>query len=1708
MSSQRPDAISIFKSARKIDSGSNRSAYLASACGDDSGLREKVDKLLAEFAEESQPAGQSQPGFEKTVIPDSTSKKVPGSLNVGLTANSCEEAAVVLSHTNHSVLNSISASLSDVPAVMLRDATEFDDRVVQPLSNEIPIHPSRSRIQLHGEIARGGMGAVLRGRDTDLGRDLAIKVLLNSHKDKPDVVQRFIEEAQIGGQLQHPGIAPVYELGQLADERPFFSMKLVKGDTLSKLLSDREEPATDRAKLIGIFEQVCQTMEYANSRGVIHRDLKTANIMVGAFGEVQVMDWGLAKVLSAGGVADERTARKKQNGETLIQTMRSVGSDVPGTVGSIGAEPQMGSVMGTPAFMPPEQALGEIDILDQRTDVFGLGAILAEILTGKPPYVADDGNQIFRMASRGKLGDCFTRLDECGADEELVSLAKQCLELEPVDRPKDASALADQVTGYLESVETKLRTAEVERAGEAARVVEQRKRFRVTLWLGAAALSILLMGIAGTAWQALEASKQTLVAHAAQKEATTERDHALESEEEAVKAKETAERAQTVAEEARLREKEIARQRRRELYAADMQLADQLYNGQNGEQQRIEQLLASWIPVDDQENLREFSWRHQWTRLYKSAAITVPGCVGVAVTPDGKMVVADSSGLHEVHEGGEKRERIKWKLDQIHSYFSCDGRWVASRFEAGIELYNIQSGEKVLSLPLERCSFSANGKYFAAWKKGAKVDSLSPDEDAIPVWKLDGENAVPIEPLNIGSMRKLPNDGFKLKIGSDGKSFLLRNNPGVVNPWGVGAFLNGNPEPVIWQHRSPPNCTWSPDGRIIASTVGGSIELRLTSDVAERRTLDKLAISTHGKHIRTIRFSPDGKLIATGGSDGTIDLWDVSELATAAERFENQDRETSGAADSKRSLIQSVPRPRLIRTIKAYTTPVSILDSALNFSADGAQLVSLAYPRPGVAKLWKLDRDPGEYQVDNITDDLYGWIPPVGSRPSEIRGLDWFIGKTRPGDIVTGSPKTEDRIAAIFDPENGGWFTVDGPDTWAEFAILRVGSLDSTVRLKLVNPDGEQHEVTLRRQRRILDQSPRSFSVAFAPDGNSAMLSDYTLGATRLNLKTEEAIRYPQRGLTVAYSPDGRLVAIDDMYSVSIREIETNKELYRLDSIIDSNWNTNTWGGHLTFSPDGKYLAHVSSYRYNSTRSNLNVWRTSDFKKIGGGPLHQEDFSMKSPVFSPDSSRLLVGDFRGRVQIWDTSDWSKQEPLLTAQLGLVSMAVSSDGKRLVTGYFVPGGGVCVWDLETRQKLRKFSSPPVGWLALSPDDRTLAVGSFDHNVVLWDMETGNRLQTIQAHPEEVNGVAFSQDGTRLATLSIDGVLRIWDAASNEAIERDPNTLMAMFRLGLWRFEQKRYEDAAALFSKVVELNRQSGRPIDSELKSVQWKIRKTLRQAGRWPKGVQCESKFAGVRLGKQATLSVQPIKGEWTYQWYCNYEPVEGATNPTLTLPKVTADQIGTYQVKIAPPGYESVTSHLAGDAYVYDASNPVIPGTLFCEIFQNIKGKTVEDLTSSRQYQNRRWGYSRSLKTFEAPPNDIGSFGDNYGIRVTGFIKPPKTGDYVFYLASDDEGELYLSSDESPDNLELVAAVKRGPSGIGNESGRTNKRAWGANPSAVSKSIHLEAGKRYSVKALMKEDSGQDYLSVTWQMPGNPPPKPGAPPMPGEYLEFEVKQK
>jgi WD40 repeat protein/tRNA A-37 threonylcarbamoyl transferase component Bud32 len=366
--------------------------------------------------------------------------------------------------------------------VLLRDSAEQDTPVVRPGARDAP----GGRYQTVGEVARGGVGVILKCRDVDLGRDVAMKVLHSDHADNAQLTERFVEEAQIAGQLQHPGIVPVYELGLTEEGRPYFTMKFIKGDTLAALLSNREDPAHGLSRMLGIFQQVCMAVAYAHSRGVIHRDLKPANVILGAFGEVMVVDWGFAKVLAHGGVADERLSRaKREPQQTVVHTLRS--GSTPGS----GSDSVAGSVMGTPAYMPPEQALGDIDSMDARSDVFGLGAILCEILTGLPPYVRGDLSPIVQ-AAQGRLDDAFGRLDECVADEALVSLCKRCLDLVPARRPPDGGALGRAVADHLQGVEERAQRARI-----AALTARRTRR-----WALAAAAALLVgLGVSIVAWR-------------------------------------------------------------------------------------------------------------------------------------------------------------------------------------------------------------------------------------------------------------------------------------------------------------------------------------------------------------------------------------------------------------------------------------------------------------------------------------------------------------------------------------------------------------------------------------------------------------------------------------------------------------------------------------------------------------------------------------------------------------------------------------------------------------------------------------------------------------------------------------------------------------------------------------------------------------------------------------------------------------------------------------------------------------------------------------------------------------------------------------------------------------------------------------------------------------------------------------------------------
>jgi PAS domain S-box-containing protein len=308
-------------------------------------------------------------------------------------------------------------------------------------------HQRYARVRLH---ATGGIGRVWLAQDGDLGRDVALKELRPERAGQPALEARFLQEARITGQLEHPGVVPVYELARRPDDRqPFYTMRFVRGRTLSEAArAYHEARLSGRADALGLpallnaFVTVCNTVAYAHSRGVIHRDLKGENVVLGDFGEVVVLDWGLAKRL---GQPDGPPAPPQDGGaEDSAQTVQ-------------------GQALGTPAYMAPEQAAGRLDLIDRRTDVYGLGAVLYEVLTGRPPFSGPDAASVLRKVQEEEPAPPRRHWPE--VPPALEALCLRALARRPADRPAAAADLALEVQGWQElerrKAEEALRESEV-----------------------------------------------------------------------------------------------------------------------------------------------------------------------------------------------------------------------------------------------------------------------------------------------------------------------------------------------------------------------------------------------------------------------------------------------------------------------------------------------------------------------------------------------------------------------------------------------------------------------------------------------------------------------------------------------------------------------------------------------------------------------------------------------------------------------------------------------------------------------------------------------------------------------------------------------------------------------------------------------------------------------------------------------------------------------------------------------------------------------------------------------------------------------------------------------------------------------------------------------------------------------------------------------
>lgn len=288
---------------------------------------------------------------------------------------------------------------------------------------------SGTRYRVIEVLARGGMGTIYLAEDRDLGRQVALKVLHGVHVST-EIAARMLQEARVIARLEHPGIVPVHEVGKLPDGRILYVMKLVRGRRLDELVSE----ATPVRDLLRILEKVCDSVAFAHAHGVIHRDLKPENIMIGSFGEVLVMDWGLAKLLRHPDVVSATGLAEESSRSAAAATSRTTAH---------------GTVLGTPAYMAPEQVLGRVDLVDERSDVYALGAILHFMLTGSTPPQTVAGDKEGRGAAdpTAQPGDRVPSIPRA-----LEAICRKALSRERERRYAGAAELGAEISRFLDGM--------------------------------------------------------------------------------------------------------------------------------------------------------------------------------------------------------------------------------------------------------------------------------------------------------------------------------------------------------------------------------------------------------------------------------------------------------------------------------------------------------------------------------------------------------------------------------------------------------------------------------------------------------------------------------------------------------------------------------------------------------------------------------------------------------------------------------------------------------------------------------------------------------------------------------------------------------------------------------------------------------------------------------------------------------------------------------------------------------------------------------------------------------------------------------------------------------------------------------------------------------------------------------------------------------
>ena len=998
-------------------------------------------------------------------------------------------------------------------------------------------------------IARGGMGIVHRARQVKLQRLVALKMILSDRLGSAEDVRRFYVEAEAAAGLDHPGIVPIYEVGEHAGQH-FFSMLLVNGGNLAGRIKEGPLPPRASAALIA---QVADAVAYAHGQGIIHRDLKPSNILIDRDENPRVTDFGLAKNIRGD-------------------------SDLTAS----------GQIMGTPSFMPPEQARGQAEAVGPSSDVYSLGATLYCILTGRPPFQAATPVETLKQVL--ELEPVSPKRLNAAVDRDLETICLKCLQKDPGRRYPTASDLADDLRRFLAGEPISARPV-----GRAERAWRLCRRNPVIAGLTIGIAFSLLLGTIVSTTQWARAQRETDAARAAQ--------HLSE----------------------------------RRWYIAEMNLAHQDWkDGYTAlAEARLRRQAGRAVTGSDP---RGFEW-YFLRRLCRMELASLPDHTApvkcLAFTPDGAGFVTAADG----RSGGPVEIRT-WRTSDRSTVRTVHPSWAqvfgigfrgngsvlaavgAAAGQPGeVRLWDAADGHEIGTIP-------------GRSDLGIRAFAFSPSGDRLALAEADPVvRVVDLNGLTLQELRGSDGPLDRVAFAPDGRSVAAVGWKGIllVWEWPSGRIIRR----LEGLSGAGNSLAYAPDGKSIAAAGEASV-VQIWSIETGRVIRSLLG---HSEWIRSIGFSPDGLQIASAGDDRTVRLWDLesgkpagtlrghSEPVTAVAFSPDGWRLISAGGDATVKLWEPV-QTQEYRSLHGHRSSVN----AVAFSPDGRRLASAGvdctvriFDAARESEVLVLQGHAGS--VLDVEFDPGGELLASAGEDGTVRIWDASTGTERA--VLRGHMAVVNRVA----------FSPDG--RWIASASAGYDRGDRPCRGELILWD-----IASGKQRASFGPAPHERSwkgflaVDFSPDGRSIATAcgDRSVRVWDIGGRTPPRILVNEkvRARALAYSPDGRRLAISgDDRMIHLVDLMSGRSL--------------TLRGHtaavrgVAFSPDCQRLASVSGGHNSAARyltGEVKLWDVVTGQEILT-VRHRSAFA-NDIAYSPDGLRLATADADRRITLWDAA-----EPLAT-----------------------------------------------------------------------------------------------------------------------------------------------------------------------------------------------------------------------------------------------------------------------------------------------------------------------------------------------------------------------------------------------------------------------------------------------------------------------------